>query len=293
MLFLRIPSKYLRLEITEADNIVSHKYQKQLITHFAMGVFLAQQLIVGNLCDRHMKQLSTFVLRRIYAKKPIVLYNQAMSLIAYGECEAAMVYLNQTIIMDHLPSRALKAWMLLKGREGVAKDENEAFELAEKGARLGCHHCQGVMAMCYSYSYRRDAVLSLKLARKSSEKGSKYGQFVLGYLYDFGEGCAPQDYAQAYRLYQLAVAQNFDEAQCSLGHLYRLGDGVAQNYVEALRWFQLAAAQGHPFALFSVAVCHEDGHGVRQNKTEAICWYKRALAAGDPTAPYTLQRLCA
>ena len=40
----------------------------------------------------------------------------------------------------------------------------------EEGARLGCHHCQGVVAYCYfeGYGCKAAHVLSLSLARESS-----------------------------------------------------------------------------------------------------------------------------
>ena len=293
MLFLRIPSKYLRLEITEVDTIVSHKYRNRLSSHFAMGVFLAQQLIVGNLRDIHMKQLLTLVLQRIFSKKPIALYNQAMSLIAYGECEAAMLYLNQTIIMDHLPSYALKACMLLKGRKGVPRNKYEAFRLVENGARLGCPHCQGVMAECYFYSgFEIDVERTGKLARDSSEKGSRYGQYVLGKLIRYGKEGEELDDAQkdalTLKLYQLAAAKNLDEAQWGLGHLYCYGNGVAVDYAEALRWYRLAAAQGNPSALSSIASCYKDGQGVTKDKAEAIRWYRLAEKEGCISAASAL-----
>ena len=37
----------------------------------------------------------------------------------------------------------LKAWFFTNGREGM--DEETVIELAEEGARLGCHHCLGVL----------------------------------------------------------------------------------------------------------------------------------------------------
>ena len=137
----------------------------------------------------------------------------------------------------------------------------------------------------------RDAAQSSELARESSGKGSRYGQYVLGRLYEYGAGGVAQDYAQALALYRLAAAQNLDGAQNSLGFMYYYGHGVAQDYSEALRLFQLAAAQGHPIALYNVAVNHERGHGVRKNKAEAIRWYRRAQAAGDPDAADQLQML--
>ena len=216
---------------------------------------------------------------------------EAEELCASGQCAAAMVPLKLAVYLGHLPSRALKAWMLFHGREGVAEDCNGAFELVEEGARLGCHHCQGVMAWCYfgGYGCVRDEERSLELARESSGKGSRYGQYMLGHVYQWGEGII--NYAKALALYRLAAAQNFDEAQWSLGDMYFLGRGVAEDLAEALRLYQLAAAQGHPDALYNVAYCHEEGRGVRKNKAEAIRWYRRAQAAGQPDAAAKLHRL--
>jgi TPR repeat protein len=219
---------------------------------------------------------------------------EAEELCTLGQCAAALVPLQRAIDMGHLPSRALKAWLLLDGREGVAQDRNRAFELVEEGTRSGCHHCQGVLAECYLWGYgcEQDEERSLELARESSGKGSRYGQHVLGLFYRWGGGGVAEDYAQALALYRLAAAQNFGGAQFSLGSMYYLGRGVAEDVAEALRLFQLAAAQGHPHALFWVAFCHERGRGIPENKAEAIRWYRRALAAGYWGAAAELHRLC-
>ena len=163
----------------------------------------------------------------------------------------------------------------------------------EEGARLGCHHCQGVMAMCYWWGdgCEVDEERTLESSRESSGKGSRYGQFALGRFYEDGQGGVAEDYAQALALYRLAAAQNLDEAQYRLGYMYDQGQGVAQDRAEALRWYQLAAAQGHSDALLMVAACHEFGRGVRENEAEAIRWYRRAQAAGDPEAADALRRL--
>ena len=182
---------------------------------------------------------------------------------------------------------------MIQGRECVATDENAAFVLVEEGARLGCHHCQGVMAKCYRWGYGcvSDAARSLELARESSGKGSRYGQFALGDMHRYWAGGLWQDYAQALALFLLAAAQNLDVAQYSVGFMYEHGLGVAYDVTEALRWYRLAAAQGHAYALFYGAVCHKEGRGVGKNKAEAIRWYRRALAAGDTPAALALQRL--
>ena len=218
---------------------------------------------------------------------------EAEELCASGQCAAAAVALKLAVDLGHLPSRALKAWMLLFGREGVAKDYNWAFELVEEGARLGCHHCQGVMAVCYRYGDGcvKDKARSLVLARESSGKGSRYGQHVLGEFYLNGIPGVAVDYAQALALYRLAAAQNFDKAQCSLGDMYSLVICVAQDHAEALRWYQLAAAQGHPEAMYCIADCHSRGRGVPENMAVAILWYRRAQAAGHSRAAVALYML--
>jgi TPR repeat protein len=223
------------------------------------------------------------------------LLKEAEELCASGQYAASAVALKLAVDLGHLPSRALMAHMLIDGREGVAKDCNGAFELVEEGARLCCHHCQGVMARCYlgGYGCVRDAARSLELARESSRKGSRFGQYTLGELYRQGEGGVAQDHAQAVALYRLAAAQNLDDAQFSLGLMYYSRLGVAQDHDEALRLFQLAAAQGHPTALYNIAVCHMDGLGVDINEAEAIRWYRRAQAAGHLGAALNLQMLLA
>ena len=289
-------SKELSLlrKLIQADNQdVLHDRLQQLHYYFGMTLFVSLRFLKGCPNARRTRHLQILVLQRIIANMPAALYQHALALVSTGQCAAAMVHLNRANPIGHLPSRALKAWLLIDGREGVAKDRNTAFELAEEGERLGCHHCQGVMAWCYKYGYgrARDIARSLKLARDSSGKGSRYGQMVLGRLYENGVGGVALDYAQALALYRLAVAQNLDGAQFHLGDMYGCGHGIAQDYAEALRLSYLAAAQGYPWAYQIVAIYHELGLGVLKIKAEAIRWYRRAQAAGHPYAATDLKRL--
>jgi len=244
-------------------------------------------------CHQMMQSIARHVASKLMAAVRDKVAKEAEELCASGQCAAAVVPLQRAIYLGDSPSLALKAWLLIDGREGVSKDHKKAFELAEEGARLGCHHCQGVVAYCYyrGYGCERDRAQSLELARESSGRGSRYGQFTLGSLHYCGAGGLARDYAQAAAFYRLAAAQGLDGAQSWLGGLHHGGEGVDQDYAEALRWFQLAADQGYPTALYWIADCHEEGHGVRKNKAAAIRWYRRAQAAGDPEAAEDLDRL--
>jgi len=218
---------------------------------------------------------------------------EAKELCASGQCAAAVIPLQRAIDWGDLPSLALKASLLIHGREGVAMDRKRAFELVEEGARLGCCHSQGVMALCYLFGLGcyKDGTRSLALARASAGEGSKYGQWMLGKLYYAGEGGVAQDYAAAVAQFRLAAAQGDDGAQNDLGYMYGMGYGVAQDYAEALRWYKLAAAQGIGAALDSVGRYYENGYSVAADRAEAIRWYKRAAAAGCSKAAARLNRL--
>jgi len=199
-----------------------------------------------------------------------------------GRYRAAKAQLQRAIHLGDLPSRALEAWLLIGDlwmitdeMQGELEEQKRGFKLAKQGARFGCHHCQGVMSycLCWGYGCKRDAARSLELARESSGRGSRYGQFALGELHYWGRGGLAQDHAQAAAFYGLAAAQGLDAAQCLLGHMYQKGHGVSQDFAEALRLFQLAAAQEHPAALFVAACCYENA---------ADHWHSRAVAAGHP-----------
>jgi len=252
-----------------------------------------------NACYQMMQSNVQHVASKLMAAVRDKAAKEAEELCASGQCAAAVVPLQLAVYLGDSLSRALKAWLLMRGREGVAQDRKRAFELAEEGARLGCHHCQGVMALCYlgGFGCEADEALSLELALQSSGRGSRYGQVTLGRLHERGEGGLAWDqdqydcYAQAAACYRLAAVQGLDEAQWKLGDMHDEGSGVAQDYLEALRWYTLAAAQGYPTALLNVAFCHEIGRGVAADVAEAIRWYRRAQAAGCPGVAAALQRL--
>jgi TPR repeat protein len=97
-------------------------------------------------------------------------------------------------------------------------------------------------------------VRSLELARKSSAKGSSYGQLTLGFLLlSVVDGLELED-DQALELFRLAAGQGLDMAQFQLGEMYYYGFGIAEDITEAQRWYQLAATQGYPEALHRIAL---------------------------------------
>lgn len=73
-------------------------------------------------------------------------------------------------------------------------------------------------------------------------QGNAIAQFILGSMYENGEGVA-QDYKEAMKWYQKAAEQGDADAQYGLGKMYADGSGVAQDYVMSHMWFDIAAEQ--------------------------------------------------
>jgi hypothetical protein len=73
----------------------------------------------------------------------------------------------------------------------------------------------------------------------------------------------------------LAEAGNA-EAQFSMGHLYRAGEGVPRDAAIAADWFARAAAQGHGHAMLNLALIHEQGAGVSRDPALAYAYAARA-----------------
>ena len=170
---------------------------------------------------------------------------EAEQLCASGKSADAIVLLKRAIYFGDLRSRALYAWLLIDGRVGVAKDQKKAFDLVDEGARLGCHHCEGVMAHCHVFGHgcKKNYARSLELARLSSQNGSRYGHYTLGWLHQFGKAGLSADPTEGVAFYQLAASQGLDKAQRALGQMDTFGPLGIDRDDEGRRWLQLAVAQ--------------------------------------------------
>ncbi len=97
--------------------------------------------------------------------------------------------------------------------------------------------------------------------RAQAELGNRASQFLIGGLYEYGDGL-PQSYKEAFKWYTLSAEQGFSGAQSALGEMYAKGKGVPQNFKLAYVWFSLAAANEN-----SAAPAHRDS--VAQKLTPA------------------------
>ncbi len=77
-------------------------------------------------------------------------------------------------------------------------------------------------------------------------------------------------------LYRRAAEQGDASAQNNLGHMYRTGQGVAQDYAEAVKWWRKAAEQGDAKAQYNLGHMYSYGLGVPQDQVQAHMWFNLA-----------------
>ena len=122
-----------------------------------------------------------------------------------------------------------------------------------------------------------DFAMALKELRPLIENNDPNAQFLMGMLYDAGNGVA-QDHAIAASWYRKAAEQNHPIAQLFLGILYYSGNGVEKDYTKAAHWFQAPANNGNDQAQFYLGSMYAAGNGVNKDDSKAIEWLARAAA---------------
>ena len=90
---------------------------------------------------------------------------------------------------------------------------------------------------------RGDFDTALREWRPLAEQGYASAQASLGIMYNLGQGVA-QDYQVAVKLFRLVAEQGYAQAQFHLGQMYINGQGVPRDSQEAIRLFRLAGDQG-------------------------------------------------
>ncbi|MEI6985655.1 MAG: tetratricopeptide repeat protein [Rhodospirillaceae bacterium] len=105
------------------------------------------------------------------------------------------------------------------------------------GASLRADQLEDGLSAYSSSDYQQAALL----VRPVAEAGNKEAQYVLGVMYDRGNG-VPQDMVAAASWYARSANQGHALAQYNLGAMYCEGLGVAFDPIQAYKWLNLASA---------------------------------------------------
>ncbi|HTZ46298.1 MAG TPA: tetratricopeptide repeat protein [Verrucomicrobiae bacterium] len=124
---------------------------------------------------------------------------------------------------------------------------------------------------------------ALKWLRAAAAKNNPDAEFVLGYLYEHGQGVS-QDYAFAFRNYRDAAAQHHPGAENNLASLYQNGLGVPKDAHNAFEWYSASAQHGDPIAQCNLAALYFTGSGTPRDIPQAVQWLRAASDSGLPEA---------
>ena len=89
-----------------------------------------------------------------------------------------------------------------------------------------------------------------------------------------------EDAVPSFEQLSKTAEQGDAEAQLNLGHMYRKGEGVAQDFTKAVQWYRKVAEQDHAKAQYNLGVMYYIGRGVTQSYEEAFQWFDKALEQG-------------
>ena len=183
---------------------------------------------------------------------------------------------------------------------GVEENDSLAFVWAKKSAEQD--YPAGLYFLAYCYETGKGCSANMGnanyLYKKAYEKamsqinaGDPSAQFVVGKIYDYGNGGVTQNQEVAVRWYRRAAEQGYPGAQFNMGNCCQLGEGVEQNKEEAVYWYRQAARQGDADSQYMLGLCYASGDGVAKNARKAIEWFKEASRQGHRLAQDILVRI--
>lgn len=126
--------------------------------------------------------------------------------------------------------------------------------------------------------------------KADDDQGSAYAQYMLGWLYENGQG-VPNDLGKAAELFQKAADQGFAYAQYNLGVAYENGLGVPKDPGKVAQLFQKATDQGLADAQNNLGWLYINGQGVPKDLRKAAQLYQKAADQGDQAASTNLKML--
>ena len=169
------------------------------------------------------------------------------------------------------------------------KKFTEAFFIIETEAKKGDGEAQFLLGKMYDFGNgtKKNLNKAVYWYRKGAERGNAKAMFNLALMYSTGEG-VNKDLKQAHKFYLKSAESGNDAAQFNLALMYLNGEGVQQNYKKAYEWFYKAALQGDKVAQYNIGLMYKKGVGVQQDYSRAFYWYKKSAEQNYSDAEYAL-----
>ncbi len=141
---------------------------------------------------------------------------------------------------------------------------------------------------------------SIKEYEAEAQKGNGEALFMLGNIYDKGQG-VPANYPLAKEYYEQAARRNHASAQNKLGMIYldaaqaekdKKNTKKAEEYLAtALEYLERAAKNSHMTANLMLGLLYSNGEKLKKNSEKAAYYYEKAAKKGSAAAQYALASL--
>ena len=193
--------------------------------------------------------------------------NDEASSVALKNYPLALEWTLKAARQNNVEAQALIGYL---GLSGNYDNKIEALDFSRKAAASGNNLAQFYLGSSYNCfdNFTGDCKEGVKWLKRSAEQDNIEAQCALGKVFESGQGVirdvpeAVAWYARAansgsvgawIRLKEMAISQQYPEAQFALGHLYAEGCcGLKRNEQNALKLFQMAADQGYGPAIEAI-----------------------------------------
>ena len=130
----------------------------------------------------------------------------------------------------------------------------------------------------YGHLKQKEYIKASKEFKPLAEQGHVPSQMNLGWMHHKGLG-VEQNYETAIKWYEMAANQDNEDAQHTLGNLYRNGEGkknaVTKDLNKAMYYYKKASDNGFPYSMFTIGAMYEKGEGVDKSVKNAAKWFKK------------------
>lgn len=127
----------------------------------------------------------------------------------------------------------------------------------------------------YEYEKQGDYANALSIYLQEAELGNDEAECSIGNIYRFGRGY-PKDYEKALYWYHRSAERGNSYAESNIGSMYRFGQGVEKNYSLALEWYLKSAEKDNDYAAQNIGSMYRFGEGVDVDYRKALEWYLKA-----------------
>ena len=163
-------------------------------------------------------------------------------------------------------------------RFGIPKNYKRAFYWWKKSAEKGHYKAQYGLYILYV-----KGLGTLKDLNRANYWKEKALQNIAAYKnYKAAENYKRQrDNKKAILLFYKSAKLGNADAQCSIGIMYYLGEGVLKDLKKAASWWYQAAQKNHARSQYYLGVLYYHGEGVPKNLKQARNWIKKAYLNVD------------